>query len=201
MRAFRWLSEWFGRLDPRERRVVAAGALVSGMALLIVRGVLPLARRWAAREAEVTVKAEQIARLEAAARDEPALRRALSELRDGRTTATRLIEGSTVSLAASNLQVLLTRYAEQSGVALERVELGGSETPGAGAAGLPTLAVQLVGRAELAGLVDLLLYLQNSEKLLVVDELRVTATGTDPAAQLLWSLRVRGFYGGPGATS
>lgn len=194
MRAFRWLSEWSGRLSRRERRVVSIGALLAGVALLVVQGALPLARRWSAREAEVSAKAGQTARLEAVAHQEPTLRQALADLRRSRTGGGRLIEGSTASLAASNLQTLLTRYAEQSGVALERVELGSVGAPSE--AGLPTLAVQLVGRADLYGLVDLLFYLQTSEKLLVVDEVRITATGTGADTQLLWSLRVRGLYGG-----
>jgi hypothetical protein len=50
MRALPWLSDTLRRLNPRERRVVVGGALVSVTALAIVLVAVPLARAWASRE-------------------------------------------------------------------------------------------------------------------------------------------------------
>ena len=74
MRAFPSLSATWRRLSPRERRVVTAGALVGGLALLVMRGALPFAERWSAREAVLAAKNEQLARLRGAADDEARLR-------------------------------------------------------------------------------------------------------------------------------
>src|SRR2546426_4856000 len=51
MKALLWLSDTFRRLNPRERRVVLGGALLSATPLVLVLPGLPVAHRWAVREA------------------------------------------------------------------------------------------------------------------------------------------------------
>src|SRR3989449_8790446 len=63
MKALPWLSDTLRRLNPRERRVVLGGALVSATALVIVLIGLPLVHRWAVREAAYTASREQWLRL------------------------------------------------------------------------------------------------------------------------------------------
>src|SRR5256885_17206110 len=65
MKALPWLSDTLRRLNPRERRVVLGGALVSATALVLVLLGLPLAHHWAVREAAYTVSREQWLRLAA----------------------------------------------------------------------------------------------------------------------------------------
>src|SRR2546422_9447308 len=76
MKALPWLSDTLRRLNPRERRVVLGGALVSATALVLVLLGLPLAHHWAVREAAYTASREQWLRLAALAASTDRLRRA-----------------------------------------------------------------------------------------------------------------------------
>src|SRR2546422_11776517 len=75
MKALPWLSDTLRRLNPRERRVVLGGALVSATALVLVLLGLPLAHHWAVREAAYTASREQWLRLAALAASTDRLRR------------------------------------------------------------------------------------------------------------------------------
>src|SRR3989442_10916712 len=79
MKALPWLSDTLRRLNPRERRVVLGGALVSATALVLVLLGLPLAHHWAVREAAYTASREQWLRLAALAASTDRLRRAGGE--------------------------------------------------------------------------------------------------------------------------
>src|SRR2546427_11419576 len=79
MKALPWLSDTLRRLNPRERRVVLGGALVSATALVLVLLGLPLAHHWAVREAAYTASREQWLRLAALAASTARLRRAAGE--------------------------------------------------------------------------------------------------------------------------
>lgn len=201
MRISRWLSESFRRRSRRERAVVLGGGAVAVLALALVVGVLPLLDRWTAREAEIAAKAGQRARLAALVENESRIREALAELRASRASrSTRLLSGATQALAASELQLLLRRYADQSRVSLNRVEVAG-DTSGA-EPGLVPVPVRLSGAGDVSGLVDLLFYLQHGEKLLVIDEVRVTAPPPRrTGVQLLsWSVQLHGYHA-PGSGS
>src|SRR2546422_7614259 len=76
MKALHWLSDTLRRLNPRERRMVLGGALVSASALVIVLLGLPFARRWAVREAAYTASREQWLRFAALTGNTDGLRRA-----------------------------------------------------------------------------------------------------------------------------
>src|SRR5207244_2503371 len=79
MRALRSLSDTLRRLKPRERRAILGGATLSAAALVIVLGVVPLGRRWEAREAAYAASGEQWVRLATLAATTDRLRRALDE--------------------------------------------------------------------------------------------------------------------------
>jgi type II secretory pathway component PulM len=195
MRIFLWLSDWFARLEPRERRVVAGGAIACAVILLAVYAIVPFAKRWSAREATITAKAEQLARLESLVNSEEALRNVVAELEQGRSRRSRrLLVGTTPALAASTLQTLIRSYAEQSRVTLQRVNLSGQAEPEE--SGLTPVGLQVTVLGDLYGLVDFLYFLQNGEKLLVIDELQVNANPRRGAAQQLmsWTLRLHGYY-------
>ncbi len=207
MRAFPSLSDSFRRLSPRERRVVLAGAIVSATALVVVLLVLPLAHRWAAREAAYAVSREQWVRLATLAASTDRLQRALNE----QTLAfaadeARLVTGTTPALAASTLQGLLQRYADESAVQLDRVDVAGRPRPDK--PGLLAIPVQLQAQGDIYGLVDFLYRLQRGEKLLVIDDLTLNAGygmvlgatlwsggGAGRSQSLTWSLRLHGLYG------
>lgn len=201
MKISRWLSATFRRLSSRERAVVGAGAAVAATALVALFGVLPLAERAVEREERIAAKAEQRARLQALVDEAPRIRDALAVLRRDRgTRSARLLTGTTRALAASDLQLLVRRYADQSRVVVNRVDVV-SET-GADEEGVFPIPVRLTGSADVSGLVDLLFYLQHGEKLLVIDEVRVAAGAPrgDGAQVMTWTVRLHGYYA-PGDAS
>lgn len=200
MRIFLWLSEWFGRLESRERRVVSGGVIACAVILLTVYAIAPFARRWSDREASIAAKAEQLARLESLVSSEDALSRVVAELEQSRSRRSRrLLVGTTPALAASTLQTLIRSYAEQSRVTLQRVNLSGQAEPEE--SGLIPVGLQATVLGDIYGLVDFLFFLQNGEKLLVIDELQVSVNPRRGVAEQLmsWTLRLHGYYVEEGA--
>src|SRR2546422_356363 len=128
------------------------------------------------------------------------LQRALDEGKLARAAdEARLVTGATPALAASVLQGLLQRYADESSVQLDRVDVAGQ--PRADKPGLLAIPVQLQGQGDIYGLVDFLYRLQHADKLLVLDELTLSAgfvgafAGGTAQQNLSWSLRLHGLYG------
>jgi len=212
MKALPWLSDTLRRLNPRERRVVLGGALVSATALVLVLLGLPLAHHWAVREAAYTVSREQWLRLAALAASTDRLRRAVDERKLAHATdEARLVTGATPALAASALQGLLQRYADESSVQLNRVDVASQPRPDQ--PGLLAIPVQLQCQGDIYGLVDFLSRLEGSEKLLPLDELSLNAgyamgyrSGSGPRRDkapqsFSWSLRLHGLYRAGGASS
>ena len=204
MRALRSLSDTLRRLKPRERRVILGGASVSAAALVIVLGVLPFGRRWAAREDAYAASREQWVRLATLAASTDGLRRTLAEQqRAFAADEARLVSGATPALAASSLQGLLQRYADESAVQLDRVDVAGQPRPDR--PGLVAIPVQLQGQGDIYGLVDFLYRVERGEKLLVVDDLTLNAgvawmpsagfAGGSRSQRLTWSVRLHGLYG------
>ena len=153
--------------------MVLGGAALSVGAVLIVLVLLPLGQRWGDREAEIRMRAEQLARIEALIAGRESVERQLAELRGAHADAgERLLEGGTMAVAASGLQLLLNRYAAESKVTLDRVDVVSQ-------AGAPDSITQVPARiavrGDVYGLVDMLFYLQHGQKLLVIDDLRAMA--------------------------
>jgi len=177
---------------------------VSAAALVIVLGVLPFGRRWAAREDAYAASREQWVRLATLAASTDGLRRTLAEQqRAFAADEARLVSGATPALAASMLQGLLQRYADESAVQLDRVDVAGQPRPDK--PGLLAIPVQLQGQGDIYGLVDFLYRLERGEKLLVVDDLTLNAgfawmptpafAGGRQSQRLTWSVRLHGLYG------
>jgi hypothetical protein len=207
MKALRSLSDWYRRLSARERRVVAVGATVSAVALAAAFVVLPLATRWSTREASIEAKREQLVRLDELIRREEAIQQSVEARRQARRGhAHRLLTGATPDVAASSLQELIQRYAIESDVNLDRFDaerardVGGEESdparprvPADSLANLETIPVSMTAQGDVHGLVALLQRVQNGEKLLLIDDLRVSsfAAPEDGRQLLRWSLRLR----------
>jgi hypothetical protein len=201
MRASLLRSDTPRRLSARERKVVAGGAAVSVLALVIVLGVLPLHSRWTEREATLEAKRGQLARLEALVAGEQTIRRAVGERQRARPSLrTRLLSGASPALAGSNLLALLQQYAVQSRVSLDRVGVVDESEPAAD--GLPALPVQLSARGDIYGLVNFLANIQYGEKLLVIDEITVNSIANfgefsespGDTDLLNWTLRLQAPY-------
>jgi hypothetical protein len=200
MKASRWLSDTLRRLNSRERIVVIGGAAISAVAAVAVLVVLPQARRWLDREDQIAMHAEQLARLESLVEREDMVRDRLAALERERTAAARqLLEGETAAVAASSLQLLLNRYATESRVELDRVD---AVSRPADTDGITEIPARISVRGDIYGLVDLLFYLQNGEKLLVVDELRVgqVPAGRGTVELLTASVSLHGYYRNRGGT-
>jgi hypothetical protein len=170
--------------------------VVSVLALLTVWVGLPLARRWQDREAAIAAREIQLGQLQSLIQGEAAIREGLRVRQvDRAAIRQRLLSGATPALAASNLQTLLQGYADGSQVSLDRVDLVAQPGTAAGNA-LPAIPVSLSGRGDIHGLADLLTRFQYGEKLLIVDELRVTSGDRVSGPDLLnFSVRLHGAYG------
>ena len=194
MRTFPWLSAFLARLSKRERLVVGAGAGISGLTVLAVLVVLPLGRRWLEREDQIAARAEQLARLEDLISRADELRQRQAALEQGRAVAARrLLEGETAPVAASNLQILLDRYATESHVTLDRVDaVSGAESQEA----VLEIPARIAATGDVYGLVDFLFYIHNGEKLLAVDDLRVQPARVGPGGEQLLavSINLHGYY-------
>ena len=196
MKASASLSDWLARRSRRERRVLAAGAVAAGAILLLGIGVLPALRRWNDHRESIAITGERVRRLEALLAREAELKRALESERRAERGG-RLLAGITPAVAASNVQALVQRYAVESGVQLERVDVVGDPQPEEG--GLSTIPVQMSGQGDIHGLVALLERVQYGEKLLIVDDLTVGsgATRPDGVRVLTFAVRMRGAWAAP----
>jgi hypothetical protein len=187
-------------LSARERRTVRAGVAVLLCAMAAVYVVLPLARRWSAREALIETKAERLARVRALVAAEPALRAAVA-LRESRPVPVgrQLLQGRTPALAASALQTLVQGYADQSRVTVSQLDVAGAPDTTAGA--LPTIPATLTAVGDIHGVSELLALLQNGARLLEIREVTVTANPSlrapQPLLQLSVSLRAPYVSGAP----
>jgi type II secretory pathway component PulM len=194
MKALPSPSDTFRRLKPRERLVVLGGAIVSATALAIAGIGAPFAHHWAARESAYGASYEQWARLATLTASTDRLQHALdAQKRAFAADEDRLVTGSTPALAASTLQGLVQRYAGETGVQLERIDVAGDPHPDK--PGLLAIPVQLQARGDVYGLVSFLERLQHGDKLLVVDELTLDAA-SDGDKTLSWTLKLHGLYEG-----
>lgn len=195
MKLLHWLSASLRRVSPRERWFILAGAGAVTALSLLSGVVLPLARRWTERENAYVATQDQWARLAGltAGIDQLKNTRDTQRLAQG-TESGRLVTGATPALAASDLQGLLQRFAEEHGVQLDRVDVAGQPRPDRG--GLVAIPAQLQGQSDIIGLVDFLFRIQVSQVLLVVDELAVNAAtdGQEGRQTLIWTVRLHGLY-------
>jgi len=174
--------------------------VVSAVALLVAFVIMPVARRWVDREASIAAQAERLARLESLIASRERIANALEQTRRERAQAARLLlPGETAAIAASNLQILLNRYADESRVLLERVDVAGDAAEGDSLIPIPA---RIAARGDIYGLVDLLFYLQHGEKLIVIDEFRLDAGRGIRETQLVgWTATLHGYYAAPRESS
>ncbi len=168
----------FRRLSGRERLVVSVGAALGLAALLASYVAIPQARRWSEREEMISVRADQLARLQSVLADSSEVHGALAELRSRREAMERrLLAGPTVAVAASDLQLRLNRYVTDAGMELQRVD---AVAQGADDGVLRRIPAQISVRGDVRGLVSLLAGLQDGDALLAVENLRVSVAPGRP---------------------
>lgn len=137
-------------LSARERRTVAIGAAVGALALLLAFGVLPYARRWQQREAVIAARREQLARLRGLERSTAAL---VTAARARESTATwRVLQARSAPLAASALQAAVQRWADESLLLVQRLDVAAAEGDSTGDA----VPASLTAVGDLHGVADFL---------------------------------------------
>jgi hypothetical protein len=158
-------------LEPRERRTIGIAAAVCAVALLVAYVVMPLARRWSARETMIDARIARLVRLERALANEPALRVAVTAREAQRdASAQTLLTGRTPALAAAALQSLIRDYAARSDVTISQLDAAGQPDT---VAGLPAVPASISAIGDVYGITSLLGLLQYGTTMLDIHELRV----------------------------
>jgi hypothetical protein len=120
------------RPDPvnrRERRVVAGGAFVVVVALLLAYAVVPFVRHWTAREAEIAVVRDRLTYLETLTARAGAIEQSAAAAERQLSSETRrVVHARSATLAASALQSLLQDMADASALAVSRLEVSADDT-------------------------------------------------------------------------
>ena len=169
--------------------------------MLFAYGILPLARRWSAREELIATRAEQVARLRWLAAHEPELRRlaAARLARAGSVERPRLLAGRSPALAASALQTLVQGYADEAGVTVRELNVAGSPDSAAsnGAEAIPA-TVSAVG--DIWGVSNFVSRIQHGTTLIDVREIGVSPNSALRGELLQLSLVLRAPYAGARGT-
>ena len=163
----------FGRsIEPRERRTIAIGAGVVGVAAVFVFGVLPLGRHWSERESLIAARRERLARVESIVGREGELAQAARAL-DERLNAggTRLLRARSVSLAASAVQAMVRDYAQSSAITVTRLDAAG-EPVSSGMASV-ALPATISAQGDIYGIADFLRRLQHGPWLLELHDFTI----------------------------
>lgn len=181
------------RLKARESRTVVLGLALSLFVLTIAYGAVPFARRWRSREEVMAVEMERLARLRGLVANEARLREAVG----GRAATLesgpqRLLSGRTPALAASSLQSLLQRFADESQVTVSRLDVAGAPDTSAGT--LPMIPATVSAVGDIYGMTDMLSLIQHGSVLLEIAELSLRPNPALRGDLLQMTVTLRGAY-------
>lgn len=164
------------RRTARERRVITAGAVVVLLALLVTYVVLPLARRWSAREARLADVRARIATADALRAHATAIDSAATdEERALAGVGRRVLRARSATLAASALQSLLQDAADASRLSVTRLDVAspGMEADSARISDAGVLPATLAAYGDIHGLAAALDLLARGPRVVHVDRLTV----------------------------
>jgi hypothetical protein len=166
------LPSVFGRnLEPRERRTIAIGTTVVAITAVVTLVLVPLGRRWAGREALISVTQNHLARVGSLVGHEAELAgvaRAVEARLDA--SGTRLVRARSLPLAASAVQSLVRDYARASVVTVTRLDAAGEPIASGSSVAIPaTIAAQ----GDIYGIADFLRRLQHGPWMLEVTDLSI----------------------------
>lgn len=170
------------RISARERRTVTWGAIVAAVALVVAYGVLPVARRWSAREEAIAVARDRVARLEGLVAAGPAA----STIPEAAGSAL-LVRGRTPDLAGAALQSALQELARTSRVSVSRLEVQADSAE----ASSPGVRASLSATTDIYGLADVLARLNGHRPVLAATELTITMNPVLRGNLLQFTLGVR----------
>jgi type II secretory pathway component PulM len=158
-------------LSARDRRTLSWGA-VAVACVLVVSMLIPIVRKWSDREALITARRGELARLGGVKGAESMMRTAVNA-RESRAAEypQRPVSAATAALAAGVLQGVLQRYADESQLSVSELNVSGE--PDSTAVPLAALPATLIALGDVYGIADLLSRVQNGNTLLEVRELTV----------------------------
>ena len=170
------------RISARERRTVTWGAIVAAIALVVAYGVLPVARRWSAREDAIVVARDRLARLEGLLAAGPG-----AVTIPAATGSPLLVRGRTPDLAGAALQSALQELARTSRVSVSRLEV---QTDSSDAAS-PAVRASLSATTDIYGLAGVLPRLNAPRPALAAPGLAITMNPVLRGNLLQFTLGVR----------
>lgn len=159
-------------ISRRDRRVLAIGAGVIALLLLVSRGV-PAWRRW---DADARTGAAELLRDEAEARTQVRILPALVDSAEARRNrlsrlAPSLLDGESAASAGATLASILTGAAARAGVRLGSVQVAADT---ASASTFTRVSVRADATGDLQGITEMLQSLETAPELLAVRELSIT---------------------------
>ena len=166
------------------------------MAVLLVYGVMPYARRWSAREELIAMRAEQVTRLRWLTANESSLQKASAERLAQNTGVDRprLLSGRSPALAASALQTTVQGYADESGITVRELNVAGA--PDSTAAGVESIPATVSAIGDIWSIADFVSRLQHGSTLIDIREIGVSPNPALRGELLQLSLVLRAPYGG-----
>lgn len=180
------LSRSVDGLSARERRTLSWGTAAAACVIVLWLAI-PAARQWSDREALISARRGELARLRGLKAAESSLRTAV-EARTARAAEfpQRPVSAATSALAAGVLQGVLQRYADDSQLSVSELNVAGE--PDSTSVPLAALPATLIALGDIYGVADLVSRVQNGNTLLEVKELSVQinpARRADGAGELL----------------
>ena len=158
-------------ITARDRRTLHLGAVAVACVLLLWVAI-PFVRSWSEREALITARRDELARLAGVTAAAPMLREAVAA-RSARAQefAQRPVEAATAALAAGVLQGIVQRYADDSQMSVSELNVSGE--PDSASVALAALPATLIALGDVYGVADLIDRVQHGTTLLDIRELTV----------------------------
>lgn len=158
-------------ITARDRRTLLLGA-VAVVCVLLLWVAIPFVRSWSEREALITARRDELARLAGVTAAAPMLREAVAA-RSARAQefAQRPVEAATAALAAGVLQGIVQRYADDSQMSVSELNVSGE--PDSASVALAALPATLIALGDVYGVADLIDRVQHGTTLLDIRELTV----------------------------
>lgn len=140
--------------------------------VLLLWVAIPFVRSWSEREALITARRDELARLAGVTAAAPMLREAVAA-RSARAQefAQRPVEAATAALAAGVLQGIVQRYADDSQMSVSELNVSGE--PDSASVALAALPATLIALGDVYGVADLIDRVQHGTTLLDIRELTV----------------------------
>jgi type II secretory pathway component PulM len=158
-------------LAPRDRRALQWGAAAACVVVLVAL-LLPYVRVWRDREALISARHDELARLRGLQASAPSLR-AIADRLEARagTYPQRPVAASTAALAAGVLQQVLQRYADDCQLSVSELNVSGE--PDSTAVPLGGVPATIIALGDVYGVSEFLARVQEGATLLEVRELSI----------------------------